>query len=281
MKLGLYLRNMGPQSTRQVLRECALSAEAAGVDDVWVADHIAIPPGEAEGSNGRYLDPLATLAFLSGVTERIGLGTGVLVLPYRGALVTAKWVATIQELSGGRLSFGVGAGWMEAEFRAVGVAKRQRGAVTDATLEFLQRCFDDDEVEVNGQRFLFRPRPPRPPLLVGGAPPHALRRAVRFGAGWMPMGALDPSALREPIERFRQMAASAGQREPEVVLATALPVDDVERAIDRAHALRTVGVTHIVHGWRYADAAEFARVAATIGERIGPAVRAATKARSV
>ena len=96
----------------------------------------------------------------------------------------------------------------------------------------------------------------------------------------MPMGAPDPAALREPIERFRHMAASAGQPEPDVVLATALPIDDVERAIDCTHALRAVGVTGIVHGWRYADAAEFARVAATIGERIGPAVRSATAVRS-
>ncbi|MBI1814742.1 MAG: LLM class flavin-dependent oxidoreductase [Deltaproteobacteria bacterium] len=110
MKLGLYLRNMGPQSTRATLLECAHAAEAAGIDDLWVADHIAIPPDDAEGSGGRYLDPLATLAYLAGATTRIGLGTGVLVLPYRPALATAKWLATIQELSGGRLLLGVGAG---------------------------------------------------------------------------------------------------------------------------------------------------------------------------
>ena len=94
MKLGLYLRNMGPQSTTDMLLACARAAEDAGIDDLWVADHIAIPPDDAEGSGGRYLDPLATLAFLAGATQRIGLGTGVLVLPYRPALATAKWIAT-------------------------------------------------------------------------------------------------------------------------------------------------------------------------------------------
>jgi len=123
MKIGMYLRNMGPQSTTETIVACARAAEQAGIDDLWVADHIAIPPDDAEGSNGRYLDPLATLAFLAGVTQRVGLGTGVLVLPYRPALATAKWIATIQELSGGRLLLGVGAGWMEAEFRAVGVPR--------------------------------------------------------------------------------------------------------------------------------------------------------------
>jgi alkanesulfonate monooxygenase SsuD/methylene tetrahydromethanopterin reductase-like flavin-dependent oxidoreductase (luciferase family) len=110
MKLDITLRNMGPESTRDLLRTCARAAEEAGLDALWVADHIAIPPDDAEGSNGRYLDPLATLAYLAAATDRIGLGVGVLVLPYREALPTAKWVATIQELSGGRLLLGAGVG---------------------------------------------------------------------------------------------------------------------------------------------------------------------------
>ncbi|MEE8580557.1 MAG: TIGR03619 family F420-dependent LLM class oxidoreductase, partial [Myxococcota bacterium] len=201
MKLGISLRNMGPQSSRQMLLDCARAADEAGLDSLWVTDHIAIPPDDAEGSGGRYLDPLATLAFLAGATDRIGLGTGVLILPYRPPLPTAKWVATVQELAAGRLLLGVGVGWMEAEFRAVGAAKRRRGADSDATLAFLRRCFDgdpdadEDVVEANGQRFLFRPRPARPPIYVGGAPPHAFERALRYGDGWMPMGA-NPAKLR-------------------------------------------------------------------------------------
>ena len=92
-------------------RRCA--AEAAGVDSLWVFDHVAIPPDEAEGSGGLYLDPLATLAYIAGCTQRIGLGTGVLVLPYRPALITAKWLATIQQLSGDRLLIGAAPGWMK------------------------------------------------------------------------------------------------------------------------------------------------------------------------
>ena len=205
MKLGIALRNMGPQSERDVLLACARAAEAAGLDALWVADHVAIPPGDAEGSDGRYLDPLATLTWLAAKTERIGLGTGVLVLPYRPPLATAKWVATLQELSGGRLLLGVGAGWMEPEFRALGVDRRRRGAITDETLEFLRRCFAADEMEANGQPFLFLPRPSRPPIFVGGAAPHALRRTVRWGDGWMPTGA-DPTPLREPIEQLREQS---------------------------------------------------------------------------
>jgi probable F420-dependent oxidoreductase len=263
MKLGLYLRNMGPQSTRATLLACARAAERAGVDDLWLADHIAIPPDQAEGSGGRYLDPLATLAFLAGATERIGLGAGVLVLPYRPALATAKWVATIQELSAGRLLLGVGVGWMEAEFRAVGVPYASRARVTDDTLSFFERCFASDEVESNGQTLLFLPRPPRPPIFIGGGAPQAFRRAIRLGGGWMPMlpKNSDPEILREPIATLRAHARSAGQPDPEVVVLTELPLDDRAAAAARLRVFAEIGATRVGHGWRYADADEFARAA--------------------
>jgi probable F420-dependent oxidoreductase len=271
MKLGLSLRNMGPQSSPATLLECARHAEAAGIDDLWVADHIAIPPDDAAGSGGRYLDPLATLAYLAGATTRIGLGTGVLVLPYRPPLATAKWVATIQELSGGRLLLGVGVGWMAAEFRAIGVAQSRRGALADETLEFLHRCFAADEAEANGQRFLFLPRPPRPPIFVGGAPPHAWQRAIRFGDGWMPMGG-DPEYLRPGIAQLRESATAAGKPVPEVVVLASLALDDPARAAAQARALAEVGATRIVHGWRYPDARAFAQAAEDIATHVRPAI---------
>src|SRR5262245_1683982 len=179
VQLGVMLRNMGPASSRDTVLAAARAADATpAISDLWVADHIAIPPDDAEGSAGRYLDPLASLAVLAGATSRIGLGPSVRVRPHRPALPTAKWVPTIQELSGGRLRLGVGVGWMMAEFRAVGVDHRRRGRITDDTLAFLDRCFAADVVEANGQPFLFLPRPERPPLFIGGAPPKAFRRAV-------------------------------------------------------------------------------------------------------
>ena len=213
MKLGLALRSMGPQSEADVFLACARAAEDAGLDDVWIQDHIAIPPDDAEGSNGRYLDPLTALAWLAGSTSRIGLGTGVLILPYRPALPTAKAVATVQDLSGGRLRLGVGVGWMKPEFRAVGVERKDRGRITDETLAFFGECFASDEVEANGQPFLFRPRPPRPPLYVGGAPPHALERAARFADGWMPMGG-DPEKLAPHVARCESSSRKRGSRRP-------------------------------------------------------------------
>jgi probable F420-dependent oxidoreductase len=261
----MVVRTMGPQSTRELVSDCARAAEDAGLDDLWVVDHIAIPPDDAEGSDGRYLDPLATLAFLAGRTDRIGLGTAVLILPYRPALPTAKWIATIQELSGGRLRLGVGAGWMHAEFRAVGVERSRRGAVTDATLAFLHECFggDDDVVVANEQPFLFRPKPARPPIFVGGQPPHALARATRFGDGWMPMG-MDPEKLRAPIATLRALAREAGKPEPEVVAMGRVATADGARAAEQLAALAAVGVTRFVQAQPYDDRDGFARTAGSL-----------------
>jgi probable F420-dependent oxidoreductase len=263
MKLGLFLRNMGPQATRSLIADAARAAEEVGFDDLWVADHLALAPEDSEGSEGRYVEPLATLAFLAGITQRVTLAVGVLIVPYRPALLTAKWVASIQELSGGRLMLGVGVGWMEKEFRALGVDPRRRGADTDATLAFLHACFASDEVEANGQRFLFRPRPPRPPIIVGGAPPHAIRRAARFGEGWMPTGA-HADVLAPGIASLREAMAAAGKPAPEVVLLQPLPADDDAALAARLGELEALGVTRVVHPWRYQAAEEVARVVARL-----------------
>src|SRR5689334_19673865 len=260
MHLGIVVRNMGAQSTRETLLAVARAADTApGVADLWVADHVAIPPDDAEGSDGRYLDPLGTLAFLAGATTRVGLGTSVLVLPYRPPLATAKWIATVQELSGGRLRLGVGVGWMAAEFRAVGVDLRRRGAIADETLAFVDRCFAADLVEANGQPFLFRPRPPRPPVFIGGAPPHAFRRALAHGAGWMPTG-LDPDTLAPLAIELRSAAARAGLPTPEIAVMTRLPLDDRSAGRDRIARYAAAGATRLIHGARYADAGEFVAI---------------------
>jgi probable F420-dependent oxidoreductase len=262
---------MGTQSAPDVLLACVRAAETAGLSDVWVQDHIAIPPDDAEGSGGRYLDPLTALAWLAGRTERIGLGTGVLILPYRPPLPTAKAIATVQELSGGRLLLGVGAGWMEPEFRALGVPRARRGRATDETLDFLRRCFAEDVVEAHGQRFLFLPRPPRPPIYVGGAGDHALRRAVRFGDGWLPMTP-DAAKLAPQVARLRQIASEAGRPTPEVVAFTGFDPRAPERAADQVAALREAGATRLVAGARYATADDFARHVEFLAARVLPAL---------
>jgi probable F420-dependent oxidoreductase len=261
VKLGIAMRSMGEASRPAVLLECAQAADAAGLDSLWIQDHLAIPPDDAEGSNGRYLDPLTTLAYLAGQTAQIGLGTGVLILPYRRPLPTAKAVATVQELSGGRLRLGVGIGWMQPEFDALGVDRARRGRDSDAVLDLLRRSFDaeDDVVEENGQPFLFRPHPARPPIYVGGAAPHALERAVRYGDGWMPM-MVSPEKLAQPAARLRELAAEAGRPVPQIVVLGALPMDDPGKAAAVLAAHEDAGVTQFVAGvGRYDEAGPFLR----------------------
>ncbi len=256
MRMGIFLRNFGPTSTLEIITGCAQIAESLGLDDLWLSDHIAIPPEEAEGSGGRYLDPLATLAFLAGITSRIGLGTSVLIVPYRPALVTAKWIASIQELSNGRLTMGTAVGWMEAEFRVAGVDHKQRGAITDETLSIWHDCFAQDEPELNGQRFVFKPRPVRPNFLIGGAAPHAINRAIRLGDGWMPTEG-DPDKLRAPIADLAAGMKEAEKPPPEVIPLTGLPLDDLDAAVDKLSSLSEVGVTGVVHAGKYGDVGEF------------------------
>ncbi len=252
MEIGTTLRNMGLESTAQVMLACANAAQERGVESIWITDHIAIPPDDAEGSGGRYLDTLTTLAWLAGVTTEIKLGSGVLIVPYRAALPTAKQVATVQELSGHRLILGVGVGWMDPEFRALGVDRHRRGAITDETLRFFNTCFAQDEVALNGQPFLFKPRPAKPPILVGGAAPHAIKRAAELADGWLPM-ANNPSKLAEPIQTYRHLTDALGKPRGNVTVMTGLPLDDPATSRQTLDAYREMGVDRLVCAMRYTD----------------------------
>lgn len=252
MKIGITLRNMGVQSTPDLMADCAKAAEDAGLESIWITDHIAIPPDDAEGSGGRYLDTLTTLAWLAGVTSSINIGSGVLIIPYRAALPTAKQIATVQEVSKGRLLMGVAVGWMDAEFRAVGVDRHARGRITDEILAFINECFASDEVEANGQKFLFKPRPPKPPMLIGGAAPHALKRAVAHGDGWFPM-ARSPDHIEADIAKYHEMSEAAGKPRGEVTVLTSLPLKDMEVARALVEDYKRIGVSRIICGGAYDD----------------------------
>ncbi|MFT7652353.1 MAG: putative F420-dependent oxidoreductase [Limisphaerales bacterium] len=246
MQIGVTLRNMGPQSTQEVIAQGVKHAEGLGFESAWITDHIAIPPDDAEGSGGRYLDTLTTLAWMAAKTERIKVASGVLILPYRSPLPTAKQVATIQELSGNRLLLGVGIGWMDPEFRALGLDRHSRGITSDETLEFLHRCFENDVVSANDQTFLFKPRPTRPPILIGGRAPYALKRAVAFGDGWLPM-AKRPEQIEQDVLLYRQMTEAAGKAPGSVSVMTHLPVEQDERqARTWLTEYRTLGVERLV-----------------------------------
>ena len=259
MRIGIGLRNMGEQSTPAIMGACASAAEAAGVESVWVTDHIAIPPDDAEGSGGRYVDPLIALAWLAGATRRIGLGVGVLILPYRTSpLLLAKQLASLQELSGERLLLGVGVGWMDAEFRALGVDRRRRGRISDETLAFVRDCFGHDEVTANGQPFLFRPRPACPPIYIGGAAPHALQRAAKYGDGWFPTG-MTPDQLPEVRAQYAEFCAAEGRSVGEITVMGRLPSNDAGAGGQYLADFAEAGASRFVLSGRYADISEYRR----------------------
>jgi probable F420-dependent oxidoreductase len=258
VQVGVTLRNMGPQSTATLMAECARAAEQAGLESLWITDHIAIPPDDAAGSDGRYIDPLVMLGWLAGITRHIKLATGVIVLPYRPPLQLARQVAALQELSDGRLLLGVGIGWMEAEFRVLGLRRSQRAHLSDESLAFLERCFAADVVEVHGQPFLFLPRPAKPPVLVGGRAPHALERAARYGDGWLPMG-LTAAELARQRTQYRERTAAAGKPPGSITVMTSLPLHDAVQLRDALGAYADAGADRVVCGLRYATIAEYRR----------------------
>ena len=257
VQIGVTMRNMGRESTRALMADCARAAEAAGCESIWITDHVAIPPDDSEGSGGRYVDPFVTLAWLAGITRRIRLGTGVLVLPYRPPLMFARQVAALQELSDARLLLGVGIGWMDAEFRALGIERRHRARDSDRVLKFLDDCFAHDVVTANGQPFLFLPRPAKPPVLVGGRAPHALERAARFGDGWLPM-AMKPAELVGAIAEYRRLAAQYGKAPGSVTLMTGLALDDSGRVRSDIESYAAAGVDRLVCAVRYRTFTEYA-----------------------
>ncbi|MGP3949295.1 LLM class F420-dependent oxidoreductase [Streptomyces sp. 7N604] len=204
------------------LAEVARAADRLGFFYIACCDHVAIPRRLAAAMGTTWYDPVATLAYLAGLTERVRLLSHVAVVGLRHPLATAKQYATLDHLSGGRLVLGVGAGHVEEEFAALGVEFAERGTVLDDAVDALKAALGPEEFpEFGGERFAFsglgqRPRPaqePRPPLWVGGSSPAAVRRAAVRGDGWLPQG--DPrDRLPQQIARLHALREQAGVTEP-------------------------------------------------------------------
>jgi probable F420-dependent oxidoreductase len=195
MRLGLVHINMGPMSRPDALVKAAQAAEAAGFDSVWAGEHVVLPDPQVPPSPMRpqdpALDPLLALAWAAAHTAVIRLATGVVIVPQRNPVVLAKQVATLDVLSGGRVILGVGAGYLEPEFRAVGASFTERGAVTDEYLDAMTALWYDRHPAYHGRFADFagidaHPRPLQQPipLIVGGHSAPAYRRAVARAQGW-------------------------------------------------------------------------------------------------
>src|SRR5215470_4496701 len=195
---------LGFEAAPEAIITTAVKAEALGFDAVFVNDHIIVDGSPRSAPWTNTYDPLIALSFIAANTTRIGLGVSVLIVPYRNPIATAKSLATIDRMSGGRLIAGVGAGWNEAEFNALGVPYRERGARTTEYLRLWQACWAPGLVSFSGKFFSFsdmhvspKPLQQQPPFWVGGASDAALRRAATFASVWQPT----PLPIDELVER--------------------------------------------------------------------------------
>lgn len=205
--------------------ELARAIESIGFDDLAMFDHVvmgyATDTREAPMYPSRMpiLEALTTLGFVAAVTERVTLSTEVLVLPQRQAVLVAKQVSTLDTLSGGRMRLGVGVGWQEAEYAALGHDYARRGRQMDESIRLLRACWGDERIDRRGEAFhadaiAMEPKPPQGaalPIWVGGNGPAALRRTGELGDGWMGMIAGSDADMRSAIETIRGHAAAAGR----------------------------------------------------------------------
>ncbi len=250
MRFGIHLPQYGRAASADSITRAALQAEDLGFADVWVSDHLAIPAAAPYPPAFLY-EPLITLTWAAAATQRIGLGTSVLVLPYRHPVHLAKELASLDNLSGGRLVVGAAAGWLEGEFDALGVPFAERGARTDEALDVLRACWEGPQpVDFDGRfttldQMRIVPAPSRHvPVWVGGSSAPALRRAVTRGDGWQG-SFLDPEAAAAVTAKLR-----AERPEPSFTLSIRVDWDGLESDHDdlrrQLAGYAEAGITHVV-----------------------------------
>lgn len=209
MHFGVILPNYGLDSNPDGIRRTVELAEELGFDSVWATEHIIVGP-EAVDPYGRVYDPLVTLGWIAGWTERIGLGTSIVLVPLHNPMHLAKEVATLQELSGGRFTLGVGMGWHKDEFDFMGVEFKGRGRRADEAIR-LMRALWSGERDFEGEYWSFhdatsQPHPsPQPEIWVGGSSGRAIRRALELGDVWHPSRGSDAADIRRVKEQHPEL----------------------------------------------------------------------------
>ncbi len=262
MRYGFYLPTRGPTATRDAILAMAREGERLGFHSAMIADHIVFPVesdsaypytlDKKHPGGGDALETFSILGVVAGATEKLRLVTSVLVLPYRNPVLTAKMVASLDVLSGGRVTLGVGVGWLKEEFEALDSPDfDKRGAVTDEWLAIFKQLWTQSPASFKGQFYSYKdiltePFPlqkPHPPIWVGGHSRAALRRTARHGDGWHPVGGiaaspLPPDEMRTLLASLKQMTAAEGRDFDKLDISYKAPLYDAGTS-DRAASRRT------------------------------------------
>ncbi len=250
MRYGFYLPTRGPSATREGILSLAREGERLGLHSVMIADHVVFPVTSESDypytldhkhpGGGDALETFSILGVVAGATEKLRLVTSVLVLPYRNPVLTAKMVASLDVLSNGRVTLGVGVGWLKEEFEALDSPDfAQRGAVSDEWIAIFKQLWTKSPASFEGKFYRYKdirsePLPlqkPHPPIWVGGHSPAALRRTAKHGDGWHPVGAiaaspLPPEEMRSLLASLKQMTAAEGRDFSALTISYKAPLYD-------------------------------------------------------
>lgn len=238
MDVGLFVPLGNGNATPEMVRAVGREVEDRGFESIWLPEHVVLfddysssypysPDGRIPaGGDAGMLEPLSALTFLAAVTDRIRLGTGICLVPQRNPVYTAKAVTDLDSLSGGRVEFGVGIGWLREEFEVLAMPFDQRGARTDDHLAVMKTLWCDEVSEFHGEHYDLNPcrmypkpvQRPHPPIHIGGESDAAMRRVARLGQGWFTFNRL-PEDLPEPLERLDQALADQGRSRDDITLS--------------------------------------------------------------
>jgi probable F420-dependent oxidoreductase len=237
MDIGLFVPLGNGNANAEILRTLGREAEARGFESIWVAEHVVLfddydsqYPYAADGrfpagGDAGLLEPLVALTYLAAVTDRVRLGTGICLVPQRNPVYTAKQVVDLDNLSGGRVDFGIGVGWLKEEFDVVAAEFSHRGARTDEYLQVMRNLWTEETSSFKGEHYELRecrmyPKPvqqPHPPIHVGGESDAALRRVARHGQGWYSFNRT-PQDLDEPLARLDELLTAEGRSRADIEL---------------------------------------------------------------
>jgi probable F420-dependent oxidoreductase len=268
VQIGLSLPFIGDLATPDAIREYAVAAERLAYDSVWVGDHVVFPSGYrssypySEDWSGPQcdtpvLDPIAVLAFVAAVTDHVRLGTSVLLLAARNPVLQAKSLASLDVLSNGRTIFGIGTGWLQEEYQALGVPFERRGARADEYLDLITALWRGEEVSFQGEFYrlepcIIRPTPvqhPRPPIWIGGNSAAALRRVARTGDGWIAAFA-DLAQVRALLGQLSRLLDERGRQLADISVAVMVDMATggaaADEQTDRLGELSLLGVDHVI-----------------------------------